>query len=336
MKSAVQDQLIELMKAAIPDHLRFADEIADLLNISADSAYRRIRGETAFNIYEIATICQHFNISFDSLIASQNGGIVSFSYNLIYGVEDGFAKYLENLKGFVNSVEKSKGLITYAAEDVPVFRSLSKPLLAEFKMFYWLKAVLNDHSLQNLTFKPGVLPAKYGQLADEAYQSYRRVRSIEIWTEETLNSSLRQLEFFWESGQIEKREYALEICEQWRSMISDLALEAELELKLPGIAESSFKLYNCDVLIGSNCIIVEAGTLKRTFISYNTMNSINTGDDKFNREAGYWMQNLVRKSSMISGMAEKLRYRFFKIMDEAIQQTIGKISGNLESGATIS
>jgi hypothetical protein len=326
MKSTIQDKLIELIKTAIPDHLKLADEIAETLNMSNDSAYRRIRGETALNIDEIAAICRQFSISFDSLIAVQDGGLVSFTYSLIYDLEDGFLKYIQNLKEFVNAVEKNNGLITWAAEDVPVFRSLSKPMLAEFKMFYWLKAVINDQSLQNQTFRPGVLPARYCELADEAYQSYSRVNSIEIWTKETLNSSLRQLEFFWESGQIEKREYALEICEQMRLMMAELAIEAEREHKSSGISD-----YNCDVLIGSNCIIVEAGMLKRTFISYNTMNSIYTGDKKFNQEAGFWMQNLIRKSTMLSGMAEKQRYQFFRNMETAIQQTIANISGTAGS-----
>jgi hypothetical protein len=325
MKNSIQEKLIDLVKHSIPDHLRLADELADLLNISSDSAYRRIRGETAFSIDEVAVICGKFNLSFDTLIASDSGGMVSFTYNGLYHRENGFARYLENIKGFVNMVEKHNGMITYACEDVPVFRNLSKPLLAQFKMFYWLKAVINDASLQNKKFQNGVLPDSYSILAQEAYNAYSRVSSIEIWTEETLNSSLRQLEYFWESGQVEKQEDAIAICEEWLEMIHQLAADAETETKQSGIPGLTFKLYNCDVLIGSNCIIVDAGPVRRTFISYNTMNSVNTGDPKFNEESGYWMQNLIRKSTMISGMGEKQRYKFFKLLEASVHRTIEKI-----------
>jgi len=326
MKRTVQDNLVELIKAAIPDHLRLADEIADTLNISADSAYRRIRGETAFDIDEIAAVCQQFNISFDSLIASQAGGIVTFSYNVLYDIDDGFEQYLENIRSYLNIVERNNGLITYAAEDVPIFRTLSKPMMAEFKMFSWLKAVVNHPSLQNLVYKPGILPERNCKLAEDVVRAYNRVNSVEIWTEETIHSTLKQLEYFWESGQIEKKEYAIEICGQIRSMVNDMANEAENEHKLTG-SNASFKLYNCEVLIGNNCIVVEAGSLKRTFISYNAINSINTGDQKFGDEADQWLQNLIRKSTMISGMAEKHRYKFFKVLETSIQRTISKISG---------
>jgi hypothetical protein len=105
-----------------------------------------------------------------------------------------------------------------------------------------------------------------------------------------------------------------------------MAAEAEKENKL--FAETgSFKLYNCEVLIGNNCIMVEAGSLKKAFISYNTINSINTSDQQFCDEATLWMQNLIRKSTMISGMAEKQRYQFFKGMEDSIQKTNSKISG---------
>lgn len=167
MKNSVQDKLIENIKAAIPDHLKLADEIADLMNISLDSAYRRIRGDTAFDIDEIGTICQHFNISFDTLLATQKGGVVTFSYNTLYDVEDGFDRYLEHIKSLAKTVEKNKGCITYAAEDVPIFRIFSQPMLGEFKLFCWLKTVINHESLQNRKYHPGILTSNQCRLMEE-------------------------------------------------------------------------------------------------------------------------------------------------------------------------
>ncbi len=42
----LQKELFISIKNALPFHISLVDTIADLLNISYDSVYRRIRGET--------------------------------------------------------------------------------------------------------------------------------------------------------------------------------------------------------------------------------------------------------------------------------------------------
>ena len=41
----IQGNFFKQIKQNLPAHLSLADEVAELLNISQDSAYRRIRGE---------------------------------------------------------------------------------------------------------------------------------------------------------------------------------------------------------------------------------------------------------------------------------------------------
>ena len=49
------------IKALLPGHVSFVDEIADLLNISNDSAYRRIRAEKAISFEELHKLCAHYH-----------------------------------------------------------------------------------------------------------------------------------------------------------------------------------------------------------------------------------------------------------------------------------
>ena len=78
---SLQLKLINRIQEVIPVNYSLVDELGDLLEMSSDSAYRRLRGETVFTIDEIATICNHFKISFDSLINSDIGS-VAFKYRL--------------------------------------------------------------------------------------------------------------------------------------------------------------------------------------------------------------------------------------------------------------
>ena len=63
-----QMQFMELLRNSVPAYVKLAEELSQLLNISADSAYRRIRCETDLSITETVAICQHFNLALDKIL----------------------------------------------------------------------------------------------------------------------------------------------------------------------------------------------------------------------------------------------------------------------------
>ena len=56
----LQKELFNQIKNSLPPHISMADAIADLLNISYDSVYRRIRGEKPIHLEEVKILCEHF------------------------------------------------------------------------------------------------------------------------------------------------------------------------------------------------------------------------------------------------------------------------------------
>ena len=76
--SAVQQRLLGLVQDQTPDKYSLVYELSELLGISTDSVYRRLRSETLMDITEIQKICLHYNISFDSICGCEDSGLVSF------------------------------------------------------------------------------------------------------------------------------------------------------------------------------------------------------------------------------------------------------------------
>lgn len=81
IEESAQTVLMQHLKDSLPANLSFVDELADVLACSNDSAYRRIRGETALSIEDIAAVCKHFKLSFDNFLNnnSNNNGTVTFT-----------------------------------------------------------------------------------------------------------------------------------------------------------------------------------------------------------------------------------------------------------------
>src|SRR3569832_2195940 len=86
------------IKAKIPANISFAAALADLLNISTDSAYRRIRGEKPLSFDEIRKICKEYRVSLDKMM-SLGGSDALFQWKMIDENAFTFDQYLEEVYG---------------------------------------------------------------------------------------------------------------------------------------------------------------------------------------------------------------------------------------------
>src|SRR3569832_935842 len=72
----IQEQLFKSIKEKVGENQSAVEEIAKLLEISTDSAYRRIRGEKSVTLDELQVLCSHYQVSLDRLMNVQPKGIV--------------------------------------------------------------------------------------------------------------------------------------------------------------------------------------------------------------------------------------------------------------------
>ena len=68
----IQNHFINRFKEVLPSGVGLAEEMADLLQVSTDSAYRRIRGETELTIEEVYKISKKYALSIDDVFSNQN------------------------------------------------------------------------------------------------------------------------------------------------------------------------------------------------------------------------------------------------------------------------
>jgi len=139
----IQQRLLGLIHDHVPDKFSYVDELSELLQISSDSVYRRLRGETLLSITEIQDLCLHYNISFDSVCGLENTGLVSFQYEPVKGAET-FMNYLTSMRDVLKNLEqKGNAHIIYAAIDIPILHNFRFPLVSFFKSYYCLKSISN-------------------------------------------------------------------------------------------------------------------------------------------------------------------------------------------------
>lgn len=328
--NSLQFQLFENIKKVIPSQSSFPDEIADLIGVSKDSVYRRLRGDTALTIDEVNKLCKHYKISFDAL-GHNLSDTVSFDYNSLLLNEAGFKEYLTSIYKTLSRLTKlDNKQVYYFAEDIPLFHHFKYYELSTFKMFYWLKSVMNVPSMEGKKFNPKIIPEELVELGKNVYESYIKIPSVEIWTESTVQSTLKQIEYCWDSGQFSSKKDALVVCEKLIATLEDIQRQAELSTKninASSLADSgNYMLYNCEIEIGNNCILVKAGETKTVYITHMTFNKLITPHLDFCNDTEEWMHNLIKKSVLISGSSEKLRYIFFTKALSSVKKLMEEIA----------
>src|SRR5436305_13195983 len=94
--NVIQQSFFSHIKSKLPSHFSFVDEIALVLNISNDSAYRRIRGEKPISLDEIHVLCTKYQVSIDQLFKLKNNTYL-FSGNLVNTDSYDFDQYLKDI-----------------------------------------------------------------------------------------------------------------------------------------------------------------------------------------------------------------------------------------------
>jgi hypothetical protein len=313
----IQQRLFSLIEDIIPDKYSLVFELSELLGVSNDSIYRRLRGETLLDINEIHKICLHYNISFDSICGTNQTGLVSFMYHPIIEVKD-FGKWMERLNADLKALQNKRDVhITYAAIDIPVLHNFKFPLVSYFKTLYWLKSITHHPDYQDVKFSSGHMNNATIEAGKAMHELYANIPSTEIWTDLITYSLIRQIDYYWDSGEFASKEDALALCDE---------VEAEFEYLQNAAANSSkhpdkkkmpgdpvnFRLYDCDIEIASNCILVENGDQKTVYLSTQTFNILVTSNTVFTNETHRWLNSLIRKSTLISEVGEKQRSVFFR------------------------
>ena len=323
--NAVQQLFFQHIKSALPPHLTLVDEIAEHLNISNDSAYRRIRGEKAMNFEEIQKLCRHYKVSLDQILHLQSEALV-FTGRVNHESSTTFEDYLESVHrnlSIINSFENRH--VYFLMKDIPPFVHFQVPELSAFKFYFWMKSILHYDNMQKVKFSlDDPIYDKFHVLSKKVIEAYNKLPTTEIWNVESINSTIRQIEFFRDSGLYKSNADVKLLYEKLEELINHIERQAETGLKFnigtePDSNSAPYRLFVNEFVTLDNTLLAEMNNVKITFINHSVLYFVATRDEQFNRASFTFLDNLMKKSTLISEVGEKDRVRFFKLLRDKIQ-----------------
>jgi len=236
-----------------------------------------------------------------------------------------FSDYFANLGQDLERIAALNGELIFTSQDLPLFHYFQYPYMSAFKFFYWNKSVLNIPEFENKKFEPNLVPEHLIKMGQNLYQLYNKVNSIEIWTEDTVLSALKQIDYYHEARVFQNKHQALQLLDELSNVFDRINKIAEQGIKTdPSLSitepPGTFSMYQCDLMVGNNLVFVKLADIKMSYLVFNTFNSISTGNARFNNEVEGWINTLIKKSTLISGTSEKQRTKFLNSIYRKVER----------------
>jgi hypothetical protein len=321
-----QKLLFEMIKSKIPGHYKLTEKMEEELNLSPNATYRRIRGEVELTFSEILTLSRNYNLSLDDICNLKSNQGALFRYAPVnFSDPESYYNYVKKLIATVTAMKSEKNIdIYYTAQDIPFFYGLNFPELMYFKLYAW-----NDtDSRFKLSYKDfcntldkEMIQSLYKQL----FKAWVQMPSIDIWTNQTIDTLLRLLEYYFEIGAFENKETVLMLLNQLQEMLEMINGYAVEGCK-GDLVKAPFALYLCNVDVENNFMLVKRKETMSCTIRLFTINSIVTENESFCFETDKWINDLISKSILISGgTSARERIRFFQHSKNKIGELINKL-----------
>lgn len=326
----MQEEFIKYLKAKSKENSSFAEEIASVLDIGYDAAYRRINCKTSLSLEESVILARHYKISLNKLFEVGNTNNILADLSPPIQNKEGLQMWLDQSYESVFPLTKlNSSSIIYSAKDIPLFHTLKDSYLSRYKIYVWLKDVDTDMVKNRTTFDEFIktIPHSLLMSAFRLGAVYKDINITEIWNNTTINGTLQQVLYYYEAGALSKT-LALQICDDIEEVIRHVETQAIQKSLIGSKNMATYNLYMNDIHTMSNTIMVKTANHKVFFTPFTVLSyfkvehkdTCNLMEEFFNKQ--------MMSSKLLVNAGEKDRTLFFNKMHHKINMLRDRI--NLE------
>lgn len=316
--------------------------MAELLGMSTDSAYRRIRGETSLTFDELGKISSKFGISLDALMGQSTNDVV-FHHQPVDEIHFDFITYLRYIRDQMAVIAACDDKdVVYMANEIPLFHLMHSPEIASFKLFFWQKTILDFSAFRNRKFQLMQKDEQANEISRELRDLYCRIPSTEMYHSETIDTTLKQIEYYFVTGYFEDKREAILLLDKLSELMDHIKHQCEAGCKfkitedgrMPEFLgypkEGNFTVFYNEVLHTDNTVLVRLGDRYLSFLTSNGISSLSTESKSYYTSTRLSLEILKRRATIISGSSEKERIRVFGYYQNKIARLRERLSFTLD------
>lgn len=278
--------------------------IATILNVSIDSAYRRMRGETPLILPEIMKICDHFNTSFSY---GKNSGQISeltFYYKSLCNDQQPLVDLiccLEDLYENLTRIQQNEdSIIDLTLTDIPILYLYKYRELTNFRIKAWFKEMTGRDITKNEGYQVNF--EKLLVVLEKIHELIKSNRHREIWSNQSTNDLLGSITYHYQMGELNDDETKL-LFSELNLFLSDSYDKAN--------TSSDGDMYFSEMELSNGYMISQGGNEKLCVIKMFSINSIITFDEVLFDDIKLWIDLIINNSVLINKSNRKQRHLYF-------------------------
>lgn len=315
MKAEIlHNNLLNSIKEAIPEGTNLANILMDTLFIGKEAAYRRLRGEVPFTLYETATISTKLGISIDNIVGSSLSENVLFVLNKTQNsdpLENDYKIFEKNVDELRLANKDPNSEVGISSNMIPFTFCMRTQELWKFRTFKWLY----QHDNTTAPFQELVIPDKLRSICKSYVEEMLQMKNTYyIWDNMIFMNLVNDIKYYTKINLIGEDNMML-MKDELMYLIDKLE-----EISIRGHFKSGGKvqIYISDVNFEATYGYIEGQNLKLSLIRVFALNDIVSQDDRMFDGVKKWVQSLKRFSVLISESGEAQRIQFFRKQREIV------------------
>lgn len=314
----IQEALLSQMRQKLTKSENLTKVLMDVLELSQDAVYRRIRLETYFTLQDLQRISHHFGISIDSVL-SKNENAVYFKYNPTSSVSiDNYLSFIHDQFTFVKKLNNPQ--ITLTVNNTPFLHLFSFPNLLRFKLFFWMKYQLENEDFQSVNWNEFSFNEKQLELIESITNMYASIPTTEFYDSTTLRGLIREMEFYSASNEITNMS---QLVEELQQLFEYLCKQLESGHKINNKGhKTTIEAYYNEVLNASALFYYSSNDQEGIYLAQNFLNPILISDPTYLTDTKVMLANMMAHSIQISKTGLKQRNVFFSGLKEYLSERL--------------
>jgi hypothetical protein len=316
----MQEQFIKFLKAKSNDTTSFVDELASVLDVGYDAAYRRINLKTSLSLEETVKLARHYKVSLNKLfeVGDTDSILTEISQkpNNEQALELWFKQTLNNA---IPLTKIKNAEMIWSGKDISLFRSLNDSHLTRYKMYVWLKDLHVDMAKSKISFDDWMttIPDSLIESAIELGNIYKHINITELWNDNTINGTLQQVLYYFEAGLVSK-DITLRICDDLHEIVNHIEKETIQQTINDLENEKFFRLYKHDLHTLTNTVMLITPFQKAFFTPFTVLSYFKIEHKETCDMMHEFLQKQMSNSKLLATSGERDRTIFFKTIHQKI------------------
>jgi hypothetical protein len=324
MNKKLNDLLIAKVSESIPKNIKIVEYLVRKLNVSKESAYRRMRGDIPFAFDEIALLALDLDFSADEVIGNNRGDRIFFDLqgdNLFNPEENFLAVFREYYKFTEKIIKSNEKEMILATNRLNLCFLIRHEML--FKLFYYKWIHQSNNVSVNFPFSKVEVPAEILALKENYRQMAQKMNNVTFIIDRNIFLSfVREIQYYYSRKLISDQDLVL-IKSELITLINQMD-----RLMQNGCDEfgASYNFYLSLLDIEANTSWASYDNRSGSFFWIYSVNPAVICNEKINTMHKKWLETLKKYSALITQSNEILQVNFIDKQREDVESITRDLS----------